>query len=121
MLLEFLLVITPGSGVMYFILRFIKRSNSSLTIARTDAARSQARLEAARQTSALMGETAREAMGQVTDALAIAKTIEDVDTNLRYVISRIDGQAPDRPTHGRHARALPSTNDLPAIGEGILP
>lgn len=121
MLLTFLAFVTPGSALMVFIVRFIG-ANAKVSVARTDAARAEARLGAARETSALMGETAREAMGQVSEALAIAHTIEAVDGKLDYIVAKIDGSdAPARRTAGRHARALPSANDLPAIGEGMMP
>jgi hypothetical protein len=115
--IEFLLVITPGSGLMVMIFKFV-RARSKIGVARIEVVRAEARLDAARQTSELMGETAKEAMGQVTDALAIARTIETVDANVSYIISRIDGSSADRPTTGRHA--LPSADQPPAIGNGII-
>ena len=46
MLLSFLLFVTPGSALMFFIFRFI-RANAQVSIARTDSARAVARLDAA--------------------------------------------------------------------------
>jgi hypothetical protein len=123
MLLEFLLFVTPGSALMFFILRFIK-AHAQIGIARTDTARAEARMIDAQEAAQIAGETAREAMGQVTDALQIARTIELVDGKLDYVVAKIDGsEALARRSAGKHARALPSANDLPAItaNDRIIP
>jgi hypothetical protein len=126
MLLEFVLFVTPGSGLMFFIFRFIK-ANAQVGIARTDTARAEARLEAAQRASAVADGTAREALAQTGQALAVARTIELVDEKVTsltdYLVARIDGDAPARRPAGRHA--LPGGQDLPAITgggqEGILP
>lgn len=117
LLFTFLLVVTPGSALMFFILRFI-RAHAQVSIARTDTARAIARMEAAKETSAIAGETARTALGQTTQALEIARVIETVDEKVdsltEYLVSKIDGEAHARAT-GRHVRALPSGNEYPAI------
>jgi hypothetical protein len=125
MLLSFVLFVTPGSALMFFILRFI-RANQTISVARTNTARTEARLEAAQEASAVAQGTAREALSQTGQALAIARTIELVDDKVTsltdYLVTRIDGAAPARRA-GRHA--LPGGNDVPAITgsaqEGILP
>jgi hypothetical protein len=124
MLVEFLIVIAPGSALMVYILRFIKRSNTKVTIARMDTVRADARWEAAQDASAIANETARTALGQTTEALSIARTIETVGEQVagltEYLVAKIDGEPPAR-RQARHARALPSGNDLPAITDRIIP
>ena len=124
MLVEFLIIITPGSALMVFILRFIKRSNTKVSIARMDTARADARWEAAQAASVVAGETAREALGQTTAALEIARNIETVGEQVagltEYLVAKIDGEPPAR-RPARHARALPSANHLPAISDRIIP
>jgi hypothetical protein len=124
MLVEFVLVITPGSALMVYILRFIKKSNTKVTIARMDTVRADARWEAAQAASVVAGETAREALGQTSAALEIARNIETVGEQVagltEYLVSKIDGEPPARRT-ARHARALPSANDLPAISDRMIP
>lgn len=125
MLLEFLLVVTPGSGLMFFIFRFI-RAKSQVTIARTGTAHAEARLDAAQEASAVARETAREALAGTRQALETTRVIElvreDVQGLAEYLASRIDGEAPARRA-GRHA--LPGTDERPAITssgqEGMLP
>jgi hypothetical protein len=116
MLLSFVLFVTPGSALMFFIFRFIKASQM-VSVARTDAARAGARLEAAQQASAVARETAREALSQTGQALEIARTIELVDEKVTsltdYLVTRIDGEAPARRAAGRHA--LPGWDDVAAI------
>jgi hypothetical protein len=121
MLVEFLISITPGSALMVVIFRFIK-AKSQVTISRTETVRASARMEAAQEAAAIADRTARIALGQTTEALGIARTIESVDEKVDYIVSRIDGDSPVRAT-GRHARTLPNGNDRPAIssGDGILP
>jgi len=53
--IEFLLVITPGSALMFFIFLFI-RANATVSVARTGTARAEARLEAAQDASAIASE-----------------------------------------------------------------
>jgi hypothetical protein len=124
MLLSFVLYVTPGSALMFFIFRFIK-AREMVSVARTDKVRAEARLEAARQASAVAEGTAREALSQTGQALEIARTIELVDekvTNLTdYLVTKIDGEPSARRCAGRHA--LPGGEDVPALasGEGILP
>jgi hypothetical protein len=111
---------------MFFIFRFIK-AHQTVSVARTDTARAKARMEAAQRASAVAEGTAREALSQTGQALAVARTIELVDekvTNLTdYLVAKIDGEAPARRAAGRHA--LPGEEDVPAITgsaqEGILP
>jgi len=118
MLVSFVLVVTPGGALMYFIYRFVK-AKDLVTVARTDAARTGARLEAAQEASAVAQGTAREALAQTGQALEIAKTIEQVDEKVQgltdYLVARIEGEAPQRRA-GRHA--LPGGEDVPAIGDG---
>jgi hypothetical protein len=106
---EFLLFIAPGSALMVVILRFIKQK-SHVSVARTDAARATARMEAAQQASAVARETAREAMGQVSEALSVARTIGIVDAKIDYIVAAINGEAhpAQREVKGRHKRELPS-------------
>jgi hypothetical protein len=126
MLLEFVLFVTPGSALMFFIVRFIK-ANAQVGIARTGTARAEARLDAANRASSVAEGTAREALSQTGQALAIARTIELVDEKLTgltdYLVARIDGEAPAARRAGRHA--LPARDDVPAITssgqEGMLP
>jgi hypothetical protein len=125
MLLEFVLFVTPGSALMFFIMRFI-RANAQVSIARTDTARAEARLEGAQRASTVAEGTAREALSQTGQALAIARTIELVDDKVTsltdYLVARIDGEPPTARRGGRHA--LPASGDVPAItssGEGMLP
>jgi hypothetical protein len=117
-MVEFLLIITPGSGLMYMIFRFIK-ANAQIGIARTEVVRADAKRESAEEIAAIAGETARLAMDQTTEALGIARTIDDVHEGVRYIIGRIDGQETERPA-GRHSRKLPSGTTPPAI-EGKQP
>ena len=128
MLLSFVLFITPGAALMFFIVRFIK-ANATVSVARTDTARVEARLEAARQASAVAEGTAREALSQTGQALAIARTIELVDEKVTsltdYLVTQIEGPGSDRGA-GRHTRPeLPGGQDRPAIAgggqEGMLP
>jgi hypothetical protein len=123
LLFTFLLVVTPGSALMFFILRFIK-AHAQVGIARTDTARAEARMIGAQEAAAIAGETARTALGQTTQALEIARTIETVGEQVagltEYLVVKIDGEPPAR-RPARHARALPSANDLPAISDRIIP
>jgi hypothetical protein len=124
LLLSFLVVIAPGGALMFFILRFIK-AHAQVGIARTDTARAEARMIGAQEAAAIAGETARTALGQTTEALAIARTIETVGEQVsgltEYLVAKIDGEPPAR-RPARHARALPpGANDLPAIGNRMLP
>jgi hypothetical protein len=116
LLLSFVLFVTPGSALMFFIFRFI-RANAQVSIARTDTVRAEARLGAAEQASAVADATAREALSQTGQALQIARTIELVDEKVTgltdYLVTRIDGKAPARRPAGRHA--LPGGQDVPAI------
>jgi len=122
-MLSFVLFVTPGSALMYFIYRFV-RANQQTAVVRIDAARSGALMEAAREASAVAQGTAQEALAQTGQALHIARTIEQVDENVRglteYLVARIDGDVTQRGT-GRHA--VPGGEDIPAItggsGEGI--
>lgn len=126
LLLSFVLFVTPGSALMFFIFRFI-RAHAQVSIARTDTARAEARLEAARQASAVAEGTAREALSQTGQALAVARTIELVDEKVTsltsYLVTKIDGEAPARRAAGLDA--LPGGADIPAITssaqEGTLP
>lgn len=119
LLFTFLLVVTPGSALMFFILRFI-RAHAQVGIARTDTARAEARMIGAQEAAAIAGETARTALGQTTEALAIARNIETVDEKVtslaEYLVAKIDGEPPAR-RPARHARALPSADEY----KGILP
>ena len=119
MLLSFLLFVTPGSALMFFIFRFI-RANAQVSIARTDSARAVARLEAADEAVAVAQGTAREALASTRQALDTTRAIELVDekvTNLAdYLVTRIGGEPSARRAAGRHA--LPGGQDLPAITEG---
>ena len=67
MLLSFLLFVTPGSALMFFIFRFIK-ANAQVGIARTDSARAVARLDAADRAVAVAEGTAREALASTRQA-----------------------------------------------------
>jgi len=108
---------------MFFILRFIK-AHAQVSIARTDAARAEARLVGAQEAAAIAGETARTALGQTTQALEIARGIETVGEQVagltEFLVARIDGEPPARRT-AKHARALPSGNALPALTERMIP
>jgi hypothetical protein len=124
MLLSFVLFVTPGSALMFFIFRFI-RAKSMVSVSRTDTARAEARLEAAGQAVAVAEGTAREALSQTGQALHVAKKIElvhDQVTSLTdYLVTKIEGEPPARRA-GRHA--LPAADDAPAITsgqEGMLP
>ena len=86
LLFTFLLVVTPGSALMFFILRFI-HAHAEVGIARTDAARSQARMIGAQEAAAIAGETARTALGQTSEALAIARKIETVNEQVAGLAS----------------------------------
>jgi hypothetical protein len=126
MLLEFLLFVTPGSGLMFFIFRFI-RANAQVGIVRTDTVRAEARLEAAQRASAVADATAWEALAQTGQALEVARTIELVNENVttltEYLVTKIDGAAPQRGA-GRHSRSVLPGGDVPAITggqEGMLP
>jgi hypothetical protein len=120
MLMLFLVLFgAPGSALGFVIYKLIK-TRDLVTIARTDAARSGARLEAAREASEVAQGTAREAMSQTGQALEIARTIELVDEKVTsltdYLVTQIEGEAPARRGTGRHA--LPGGGDLPAITGG---
>lgn len=118
MLLSFLLFVTPGSALMFFIFRFI-RANAQVSIARTDSARSAARLEAADEAVAVAQGTAREALASTRQALDTTRAIELVGEQVAnladYLVTRIDGGPPPRRA-GRHA--LPGGQDFPAITGG---
>lgn len=115
----------PSSAVAFVIYRLIKTRNL-VTVARTDAARAGARLEGAER-AALLSEAGRadaagaaqEALGQLGEALAVARGVEQVGQQVQgltdYLVARIDGEAPQRGT-GRHA--LPGGEDVPAITGG---
>jgi hypothetical protein len=126
MLLSFLLFVTPGSALMFFIFRFIK-ANAQVGIARTDSARAVARLDAADRAVAVAEGTAREALASTGQALNTTRAIELVDEKVTsltdYLVTRIDGEPSARRSGGRHA--LPGGQDLPAITgggqEGVLP
>jgi hypothetical protein len=124
MLVEFLIIITPGGAIMAGIIAFIRRSNTKVSIARMDTVRADARWEAAQAASLVAGETARTALGQTTAALEIARGIETVGEQLsgltEYLVAKIDGEPPARRT-ARHARALPSGNDRQAISDRMIP
>lgn len=118
MLLTFVAVITPGSGLIYVVYRLI-RSRELVSVARVDAARTKVRMNAAQE----MGEFAHGALEQTRDALAVDQAIELVDqkaTELtRYLVNRIDGTgsaATRRPTR----RAEPGADELAAITSGLL-
>jgi hypothetical protein len=118
MLMSFVLYVTPGGALMFFIFRFIK-ANAVISVARTDKARAVTRLEAARDASAVAQGTAREALAQTRQALEVARTIEVVDERVQhltsYLVTKIEGDAPAQGA-GRHARhALPGEQDIPAI------
>ena len=119
LLLSFVLFVTPGSALMFFIFRFI-RANAQVGIARTGAARAEAHLEAAGRASAVAEGTAREALSQTGQALEIARTIELVDEKVTsltsYLVTKIDGEPPARRPAGRHA--LPGGQDVAAITGG---
>ena len=126
MLLSFLLFVTPGSALMFFIFRFIK-ANAQVGIARTDSARAVARLDAADRAVAVAEGTAREALASTRQALNTTRAIELVDEKVTsltdYLVTRIDGEPSARRSGGRHA--LTGGQDLPAITgggqEGVLP
>ncbi len=124
MLVEFLIIITPGSALIAFLLRFIARSNTKVSIARMDTTRAEARLVGAQEAAAIAGETARTALGQTTQALEIARGIETVGEQLsgltEYLVAKIDGEPPARRT-AKHARELPSGNALPALTNRMIP
>jgi hypothetical protein len=118
MLLSFVLYVTPGGALMFFIVRFVK-AHAMVSVARTDTARAEVRLEAAREASTVAQGTAREALAQTGQALAIARTIEQVDERVQsltdYLVTQIEGTAPQRGA-GRHTGpALPGAGDRPAI------
>jgi hypothetical protein len=120
MLLEFVLFVAPGGGFMYCVYRFV-RAKDLVSVARVDAARAGARLEAAQEAAAVAQGTAQEAMAQTGEALAIARTIELVDEKVtgltNYLVAQIEGAAP--PQAGRHTRpVLPGTEEFPAISAG---
>jgi hypothetical protein len=120
MLLEFVLFVAPGGGFMYYVYRFVK-AKELVSVARVDAARAGARLEAAQEASAVAQGTAREALAQTGEALSIARTIELVDEKItgltNYLVSQIEGAAPQQA--GRHSRPeLPGAEEFPAIGVG---
>jgi hypothetical protein len=125
MLLEFALVVTPGSAAMYFILRFI-RANQTISSARTDTARAQARTEGARRAAAVAEMTAQQALAHTGEALAVARTIELVDEKVTsltdYLVARIEGVP--QPGGGRHSRAVLGGDEASAISgsgqEGML-
>jgi hypothetical protein len=125
MLLSFVLFVTPGLALMFFIFRFI-RANAQVTIARTGTAHAEARLEAAREASQVARETAREALAGTRQALETTRAIELVDEKVTsltdYLVTRIDGEPPARRA-GRHV--LPAGDERPAITgsgqEGMLP
>ena len=122
-LLEFVMYVAPGSGLMFFIFRFIK-ARAQVSDARLTAARAGARQQGAEH-AALLAERGMlaaqgytsQALTQVTDALAVARTVEEVHADLRgltaYLVDRIDGQAPTERA-GRHA--LHGVGSPPAIG-----
>jgi len=120
-----IVLLVLASALMVAILKFI-RAHAQVGIARTGTARAEALMESAQEASAIAAETARTAMGQTSEALEIAKGIGVVDEKVtslaEYLVSKIEGDAPAQHP-GRHARALPSANDLPAVnsGNGILP
>lgn len=106
----------PSSAVAFVIYRLVK-TRDMVTIARTEAARTGARLEAAQQATVVAEGTAREALSQTGQALEVARTIELVDEKVTsltsYLVTKIDGEAPGRRPAGRHA--LPGGQDVPAI------
>jgi hypothetical protein len=126
MLLSFLLFVTPGSALMFFVFRFIK-ANAQVSIARTDSARAGARLDAADRAVAVAEGTAREALASTRQALDTTRAIELVGKQVTsltdYLVTRIDGEPPARRAVGRHE--LPGGQDLPAITgttqDGVLP
>jgi hypothetical protein len=126
MLLEFALVVTPGSAAMYFIIRFI-RANQTISAARTGTVRAEARLEGARRATKVAELTAQQALAQTGQALAVARTIELVDEKVTsladYLITQIEGTP--QPGGGRHSRPALGGDEMPAISggaqEGMLP
>jgi hypothetical protein len=119
MLLSFVLVVTPGGALMYCIYRFV-RAKELVTVARVSAVRAEARLEAAREASAVAQGTAREALAQTGQALAIAQTIELVDEKVQnltdYLVAQIEGHPAAGQPGGRHA--LPAGDGAAAITAG---
>jgi hypothetical protein len=125
-LLEFAAWVAPGSGLMFFIFRFV-RAKAQVSDARLSAARAGARVEGARR-AALVAEKgmvaaqgqAQEALAQTGEALAIAKGIGQVSLQVQglteYLVDRIDRAQPSHRGAGRHA--LPGPGDQAAIVSG---
>lgn len=119
LLLEFMIIITPGSTVLVLLGWLVKtKYESSVTQLRVNVTRSEAHLEAAGRRALVAEGTAREALTGMNRALETTRAIELVDEKVteltQYLVDRIEGTA-DRPS-GRHA--LPAEDTRPQIGSG---
>ena len=112
-MLLFVLYVTPGAAAMVAIWRLVK-SRTLVTVARVDAARAGARLEGAERAAELAeagradaAGAAREALGQLGEALAVARGVEQVGLQVQgltdYLVARIDGEAARRDGGPAHA------------------
>jgi hypothetical protein len=121
-LLEFVLWIAPGSGLMIYICRLVKsKADASTASLRQSAVKTEARLEAAQQAAVLAGEGLAESLANTRQALEVARGIELVDGKVQeltdYLVSKIEGTPGAAEGHGRHTRpGLPS--EAPAITGG---
>lgn len=122
MLLSFVLVVTPGSALMYFIYRFVK-AKELVGVARIDLVRADARLEGARRAAVAAEDVGARAMAQTSQALAVAARIELVDDKVTsladYLVARIEGGSAAQRRAGRHE--LPAGEAAPALAGGGSP
>jgi hypothetical protein len=119
LLLEFMIIITPGTAVMGFLGRLVwVKYETSVSQLRARAVRTEAHLEAADRRALVAEGTAREALTGMNRALETTRVIELVDEKVteltQYLVDRIEGRAEQRT--GRHA--LPAEEARPQIGSG---
>jgi hypothetical protein len=113
LLLEFMIIITPGSTVLVLLGWLVKtKYESSVTQLRVNVTRSEAHLEAAGRRAVVAEGTAREALTGMNELVD-----EKVTELTQYLVDQIEGTAGGGPG-GRHARPGLPGQELPAIGAG---
>lgn len=122
LLLEFMIIITPGSAVMGFLARLVwVRYETSVSQLRARAVRTEAHLEAADRRAVVAEGTAREALTGMNQAIKTTRVIELVDEKVtkltQYLVDQIEGTPGGGPS-GRHARPALPGQELPAIDVG---
>lgn len=121
-----IIILLPSGAFTAFLWKIRKGSQHLVHVARTDAARAQARQEAALEAAAVARHTADVAMNQTGQALAVSASIDNVGATLSelagYLYDKFEGAevtaAPAPRRIGRHSR--PELPAAPDPAEGLL-